>query len=87
MPPACLTAPWRHDDIELEHEQPLAILRHLVWLGLLARDDYDVLRDALRYRNAIAHGYRAPEPHRGLVDAVVRKVEALLQLEPAAPTR
>ena len=66
-------------DIALENDQSAYVIKTLYSLGVLGQEDYGPLEKGLRARNIIIHGFRLPEPEPRLAEALVGKVEELLQ--------
>lgn len=71
--------------VQLESEQPLFIIKKLFSLGILSREDYDLLTEGLQQRNVIAHGYRSANLNGSLVPKLTKKVEALLDIDATSP--
>lgn len=71
--------------VQLENNQPVFIIKKLFSLGILNREDYDLLIEGMRLRNVIAHGYRTPSMDRGLVAKLTKRVEALLDIDATSP--
>jgi uncharacterized protein YutE (UPF0331/DUF86 family) len=78
---ATLRAVARRHTIALEREQPALIVKKLYSLGALGREEYEVLQEALRFRNAIVHGYRLPESKRAIVDELMNTVTGWLETD------
>lgn len=70
-------------DPDLDRPHPDILFEQLVWRGLIGHDDDDFLREALRYRNLIVHGYRAPDD----LDAFARRLLARAEVPHFAGTR
>jgi len=66
--------------VPLESDQPVDVVVALYSLGLLDRDDYDVLRRGLHVSTIVAHGFRLPQSERRLAANLVRKVRELLRV-------
>jgi len=66
------------EQVPLESDQPVDVVTILYSLGLLDRDDYDVLRRGLRASTIVAHGFRLPQPERRLAAELVSKARDLL---------
>jgi len=73
---AQLRALAKREEIPLPRPETLTLLRQLVSLGLIDREQYGVLTEAYRARSAVAHGFR----REGDIDSAVR---ALLVLSDA----
>lgn len=73
----------RRQDIELERDHPSFIVKKLYSLGVLSREEYEVLQEGLRFRNSIVHGYRSPESKRDVVNELLTEVTGWLEADPA----
>lgn len=69
----------KHQSIELERDSPVFVLKTLFSLGVISRDDYELLQESMQFRNALAHGYRPIEPEQDYASKLVNKVEEFLQ--------
>ncbi len=78
---ATLRAVARRHNIALERDQPAFIVKKLYSLGALGREEYEVLQEALRFRNAIVHGYRLPESKQTIVDELMNTVTGWLETD------
>lgn len=58
--------------------QTIFLMKQLYSLGLLGKDDYDLLQTALRERNSIAHSYTSSHPRTTLPDKLLDKATAFL---------
>jgi uncharacterized protein YutE (UPF0331/DUF86 family) len=58
--------------------QPLLLIKELYSLGILSREDYELLQEGMRFRNLIVHGFQSTEPTSELVRELIRIVEKLL---------
>lgn len=70
----------RHS-VMLESNQPLYVLKKLYSLGIISREDYLLLNEAMRSKNLISHGFRSPDLQDGFTRRLVGKVEELLQMD------
>ncbi len=68
------------EQVPLESNLPINVVTILYSLGLLDRDDYDVLRRGLRASTIAVHGFRLPQSERRLAADLVRKVRELLRV-------
>jgi len=68
------------EQVPLQSDQAVDVVAALYSLGLLNRDDYDVLRRGLRASTIVVHGFRLPQPERRLAADLVRKVRELLHV-------
>lgn len=64
-------------DTEIDRPQTAALIKRLVWLGLLNQSDYERLQRALRYRNLTAHGFHTEDISEELVEEIIAQVEGL----------
>lgn len=58
---------------------PTHIVNQAVVNGVISRDDYDLLTDAMKYRNALVHGYKVTGFDPALVTALIGITKGLLQ--------
>ena len=58
---------------------PTYIVNQAVVNGVISRDDYDLLTDAMKYRNALVHGYKVTGFDPALVTALIGITKGLLQ--------
>ena len=65
-------------NIPLENDQPVYVVKQLYSLGVLSQEDYQVLQKGLRVRTIIVHGFRLPEPEPQLAETLIGKAEELL---------
>lgn len=63
----------RKASVDLEDNSPRYVINALATDGILSVDEYETLQDALRVRNAVAHGLTAP----GLTPELVQSLLAL----------
>ena len=61
------------------------VLDEAVFLGVISRSDYEYLRDLMRYRNAIVHGFSPSGFGRDMVVELIRMVRNILE-EASNPT-
>ena len=59
------------EDITLKHADPSYLLKQLVTYGVISKEEYRVLRDVMKLRNAVSHGFKpekfAPDVTRELL--------------------
>ena len=73
--------------LEEEGEEPpgnvpsSAALSQIMWEGLIHREDYERLRDILRYRNTYAHGFTTPDFDVSLVKDLIETTKRVLHME------
>ena len=74
------------EHVPLESNHPEYLMKALFSLGIINREDYNVLREGMHFRNLIAHGYRSPGETGDMTVKLLTKVEEFLQteLEPAS---
>ena len=58
---------------------PTYIVNQAVANGVISRDDYNLLTNAMKYRNALVHGYKVTEFDPALVIALISITKGLLQ--------
>ena len=46
------------EDITLKHADPSYLLKQLVTYGVISKEEYRVLGDAMKLRNAVSHGFK-----------------------------
>jgi hypothetical protein len=68
----------RREGIRVDRNQPASMTKQLYSLGVLSREEYELLREAFGLRNLIIHGYRSPAGQGRLIGALAGKVEDLL---------
>jgi uncharacterized protein YutE (UPF0331/DUF86 family) len=70
----------KKENIELEKKSPEYLIKELTSLGLLDDDVYNVLWEAKKSRNAIAHGYKTDEGENeaALVDDLLKIAKSLI---------
>lgn len=66
------------ENIELEKKSPEYLVKELTSLGLLDDDVYKVLWGAKKVRNAVAHGYKAPENEAVSLDKLLEIAKSLI---------
>jgi len=67
----------RQEEIPLPRPGTLTLLRQLVSLGLIDREQYRALSDAYKARSAVAHGFRPPSELGPAVQALLGLSEAI----------
>ena len=63
----------------LERLTPLYILKQAATNGVISRDDYNFLMNAMKYRDALAHGFKTSDFDPALVRDLVSTTKRLLQ--------
>jgi uncharacterized protein YutE (UPF0331/DUF86 family) len=69
------------EDLILDRLDPLYILNQAVMHGIISRDEYNFLTKVMKYRNALAHGFKAVDFDRALVKELISTTQHLLQEE------
>lgn len=69
----------KQQSIELESNSPVFVMKTLFSQGVLSRDDYELLQEAMQFRNSLAHGYWSVEPEQDYASKLVNKVEEFIQ--------
>jgi REase_AHJR-like len=68
------------DEIELKRQDPPYLLKQLAFNAVIAREEYDLLWEAMRLRNAVAHGLKParldPAQVRTLAETAARLLRA-----------
>lgn len=67
---ATLRLAAQHSQVRLKEQSPAYIIKQLFSVGVLDRNQYDMLDEAVRFRNTIVHGFRM----RRIQPAVVRNL-------------
>ena len=74
---------------EIERNSDITMSGHVldeaVYLGVISRSDYDDLRDMMKYRNAIVHGFSLSDFGNNMVTELIGRVKRILE-EAASPT-
>ena len=61
------------------------VLDEAVFLGVISRSDYDDLRNMIKYRNAIVHGFSPSDFGNHMVTKLIGRVRSIVE-EAASPT-
>jgi uncharacterized protein YutE (UPF0331/DUF86 family) len=69
----------REEDIVLDRLDSLYILNQAVMHGVISRDEYNFLTKVMKYRNALAHGFKTVDFDRALVKELISTTQRLLQ--------
>jgi hypothetical protein len=67
------------EGLVLERLNPLAILTQATSNGVISRDDYNFLTKVMKYRNALAHGFKTIDFDPALVTELINITKRLLQ--------
>jgi hypothetical protein len=70
--------------IPVDYVGETSLLGDAYSIGMIALDDYEILRDALEQRNALVHGYGVPDDLASLTARVIEIAERLLAVDVAA---
>lgn len=68
------------EGIPLDRLSPPYILKQVVTEGLISKDDYNFLLDAIKYRNALVHGFKVTYFDSALVRNLISTVKSILEL-------
>ncbi len=71
--------PAEEEGIVLDRISPLYILKQAVMNGVISRGDYNFLANAMKYRNALVHGFKTIEFEPALVKEFISTIRRLLQ--------
>jgi hypothetical protein len=69
----------KEEGLVLEGLTPLSILTQATSNGVLSRGDYNFLTKVMKYRNALAHGFKTTDFDPALVTELVSLTKRLLQ--------
>ncbi|HSA87021.1 MAG TPA: hypothetical protein VLE46_12625 [Nitrospira sp.] len=67
------------EGIELDRHTPLYVLKQAVMHGVISRDEYNFLTNVMKYRNALAHGFKTVGFDPALVKEIISTTKRLLQ--------
>jgi hypothetical protein len=67
------------EGLVLERLNPLSILTQATSNGVISRDDYNFLTKVMKYRNALAHGFKTIDFDPALVTELINNTKRLLQ--------
>ena len=67
------------EGVLLDRLAPPYVVNQAVAIGVISRDDYNLLTNAMRYRNALVHGYKIADVDPTLVGALITTTKRLLQ--------
>jgi len=67
------------EGISLDRFTPLYLLKKAVTNGVISRDDYNLLMSALKYRNAVVHGFKVTSFDSDIARDLIVTSERLLQ--------
>jgi len=66
------------EELEIEQANPVQLIKVLMQEGVISRQDYDLFRDAMRVRNAFAHGYKVDADVSFIVTQLIATLTDLL---------
>jgi hypothetical protein len=72
------------EEIPLRHRDPTYLLKQLAMYAVISRTDYYFLTQALKVRNAVAHGFKTDELDTTLVSKLIDTVNRLQEAIPDA---
>ena len=70
---------YEEEGLVLEGFNPLSILTQATSNGVISRDDYSFLAKVMKYRNAVAHGFKAVDFDSVLVTELINVTKRMLQ--------
>jgi REase_AHJR-like len=71
------------EGIELDCHTPLYVLKQAVMHGVISREEYNFLMNVMKYRNALAHGFKTVDFDPAFVKELISTSKRLLQLTTA----
>ncbi len=71
------------EGLVLDRPIPIAVLKQAVMNGVISREDYNFLEHAMKYRNALAHGYKIADLDPMLVKDLIRTTKHILEDPPS----
>ena len=71
------------EGIVLDRPIPVGVLKQAVMNGVISRDDYNFLERAMKYRNALAHGYKVPNLDSMLAKDLIQTTKHILEDQPS----
>lgn len=69
------------ENIELERNETAFVVKQLYSLGLLSREDYILLQEAISVRHLIIHGYKSGDVTPDFISGIANRVETYLKAE------
>ena len=73
--------------VAVERATPSRLFGSAVYYGVLSQDDYSILMDAMRYRNAYVHGFTLPDfDSVQAINTIISTTERLLECAPPEPS-
>ena len=74
------------EQLTLERIAPSYLLHQAVTNGVISREDYALLLRAMKYRNALAHGFKTADFDAALVREIINTTKHLLEETSRAPS-
>jgi uncharacterized protein YutE (UPF0331/DUF86 family) len=71
------------EGLNLDRPVPVVVLKQAVMNGVISREDYNFLEHAMKYRNALAHGYKVADLDPLLVKGLIRTTKHILEDQPS----
>lgn len=68
-----------HEGMSLKRLDPLYLVKELATEGVISRSDYQLLMDAISFRNAVAHGFKATQITQESVYQLIDLAEQILK--------
>ncbi|MCW3094464.1 MAG: hypothetical protein JWL77_82 [Chthonomonadaceae bacterium] len=69
----------QHNEVRLKEQSPAYIIKQLFSVGILDRQQYDMMDEAVQLRNTIVHGFRMNQFHPQLVQNLIMTSRNLLR--------
>ena len=67
----------QEESVRLEVDSPGHLLKQLAVSGCISQSEYEVLRSGIEARNALVHGFDAPQVSQQLIDQIADVVQGL----------
>ena len=67
------------EGILLDRQDPLYVVNQAVADGVISRDEYNLLTNAMKYRNALVHGFKIADFDPSLVGNLISTTKRLIQ--------
>ena len=68
-----------NEGIVLDRMSPPYVVNQAVAHGVISRDEYNLLTNAVQYRNALVHGFKITDFDPALVEELIRTTKRILQ--------
>lgn len=72
----------RHESVGLKEQSPAYLVKQLFSTGVLDRNQYELLDEAVRFRNTIVHGFKMKDLQPQVVRNLVAVGRTLLEVSP-----